>query len=139
MQFGLVLDREGGKVRIRCEIAGGPCGLEEIEKDVRVTVSGMNENCLRPVEPGPDAPAGAAYVKRIVEYLRMRRYSDETKDCHPGEADAVRTVQKHFPPLPRRDVLPELGIVGMQKQVHVGYDHRSSRWAVSSASSSSAS
>ena len=78
VKLGLVLDRQGGKVRVRRQIAGGARRRKKIEEDIRMTISGVNENRLRLGEPRPDASASAAYVERIVEYLRVRGDANES-------------------------------------------------------------
>jgi len=134
-----MLDCQGGKVRIRCEVTGGTRCVKQFEQDVRVAISGMYEKCLRPFEPRSDPRAGAADIEGIVENSRICGESDELQDRRPGKPDASRAVKERFPLLPCCDVSAELGVVGVQQQVDVGNDHRASRRADSSASSSSTS
>ena len=139
VKFGLMLDRPGGKVPIRRQVAGGSRRLEKSEQDVRVTVYGVNENRLGPSWPGSDARASAADIERIDDNLRIRGDTDESRDHHPGKTDTVGTVHRRLPPLARLRVSAGLRIVGMQQQIDVGNNHGPYRRAVSSDSISSTS
>ena len=137
MQFSLVFDRERGKMRVGGQVTGRPDRIEQTEQNFRVAVSRVDEDRLRPVEPGPDTPTGARYVKRIVEDPGIGGDTDETEDRNPWQADSARSVHLRFPPLARRHVSPGSGIVSMNEQVDVGQDHLASRLAISSVSISS--
>ncbi|MCE2482679.1 MAG: hypothetical protein J4F33_07295 [Alphaproteobacteria bacterium] len=52
MKLCLMLNRRCREVVIGRQIAGRARPLQEIERDVRVTVPGSNEKRLRPAEPG---------------------------------------------------------------------------------------
>ena len=103
-ELRLVLDGQGGEVRVGRQIATPAHRLEEIEQNVRMTNSRVDKNRLRSNEPRPDTPASTIHVEGIVEYLRMRGDADEPQDRDPRKADAAGPVQQRFPPLPRRPV-----------------------------------
>ena len=99
VKFGLMLDRQGGKMRVRRQIAGGTHRFEKREQNVRVTVSRVDDCRLRSAEPGSNLPAGDDHVERVVEDLGIRGDAHETQDGHPRKANVDGAVHQGFPPL----------------------------------------
>ena len=75
-----MLDGQGGEMRVRCQITSTTHRFEEIEQNVRMTNSRVDNNRLRPNEPRPDTRASTTHVKGIVEYLRVRGNANEPQD-----------------------------------------------------------
>ena len=107
VELRLVLDGQGGEVRVRRQITTPAHHLEEIEQNVRMTNSRVDKNRLRSNQPGPDTRASTIHVEGIVEYLGVRGDANEPQDRDPRKADAAGPVHQRFPPLSRRPVPPE--------------------------------
>jgi len=126
-------------VRIRRQIARRTDRLKQTKQDVSMSGSGMDEGRLRTVKPGPYSATGTAHVEWIVEDIRVRRNANETQDGNPGEAHCLCSIHECFPPLTCGLVPAGCRIVGIEQQVDVGNDHRSSFRESASASNSSTS
>ena len=107
VELRLVLDGQGGEMRVRRKITTPAHRLKEIEQNVRMTNSRVDKNRLRSNEPGPDTRASTIHVEGIVEYLRVRGDANEPQDRNPRKADATGPVHQRFPPRPHRPVPPE--------------------------------
>ena len=134
-----MFDCESGQVCIRRQITRRTDHLKQTKQDVGMSGSGMDEGRLWTVKPGPHPATGTAHVEWIVEDICMRRDTDETQEGNPGEAHCLCSIHERFPPLTRGLVPAGCRIVGIEQQVDVGNDHRSSFRASASASNSSAS
>ena len=101
-----MLDRQGGEVRVRRQITATSHRREEIEQNVCMANSRVDENRLRASKPRPDARASSTQVEGVIEYLWVRSDTNEPQGRNPRKADAASPIQQRFPPLTRRPMPP---------------------------------
>lgn len=86
-QCGAMLDGERGQMRVRSEIAAGPCGDQQPRENLGVASGRMQHARLRLGEPGPHHGKRILHGEWFRENTATGRQADKTWQRHPRQAN----------------------------------------------------
>ena len=124
-----MLDRQGGKVCVRDEVAAEPIGPDQPAENIGVCFRGLRDPRRRCRKPGVDELPRVCRCQRVGRCSRVCRDPDERGQRLPGQSDPAIAVQPLFQPCRRTKVRVGGPIDSEQQEIGVD-EHLASGQAV---------
>ena len=123
MELALILDGQGGEMRIGCQVSAHAGSLEEPLEDHEMARARIEAQNVLSSEPLAYPCQSRLRWQGRLEHGGMGHQADEPEDHAPRDADRLPPRHQAFPPFSRRAVARRFLVVREHEEVDVGDDH----------------
>ena len=123
IQRGSALDRHCGQMYICRQVTASAGCMEQMAENRPMPQAGPDRLHERLIEPGTDKIRSLFHGKRIGEYARTGRDSQERQQTRPWQSNSLLTGERLLKPLSGGFVAGSIPVDGVDQQVGVNEYH----------------